>query len=96
MRTRRPEWTSATEAAIERERERLGEIEGVVGDVVYGDASEELARFAAEVDLLIVGSRGYGPLGRLINGSTSTYLAGTVRAPGGHSAVSDRVRTAVV
>jgi nucleotide-binding universal stress UspA family protein len=71
-----PEWSRATLEAVERERERLGEIEGVVGDVVYGDASEELARFAAEVDLLIVGSRGYGPLGRLVNGSTSTYLAG--------------------
>lgn len=71
-----PDGTSATVEAIERERERLGEIEGVFGDVVYGDASEELARFAVEVDLLIVGSRGYGPLGRLINGSTSTYLAG--------------------
>jgi nucleotide-binding universal stress UspA family protein len=71
-----PEWTTATVEALERERQRLGEIEGVAGDVVYGDASEELARFAAEVDLLIVGSRGAGPLGRLINGSTSTYLAG--------------------
>jgi nucleotide-binding universal stress UspA family protein len=70
------EWTSATVKAVERERARLGEIEGVAGEVVYGDAPEELARFAAEVDLLIVGSRGYGPLGRLINGSTSTYLAG--------------------
>ena len=69
------EWTSPTVEAVERERRRLGEIEGVVGDVVYGDASEELARFAAEVDLLIVGSRGYGPLGRLVNGSTSISLA---------------------
>lgn len=70
-----PEWTSATDEAVARERWRLGEIEGVAGDVVYGDAPEELARFAAEVDLLIVGSRGYGPLGRLLNGSTSNYLA---------------------
>jgi nucleotide-binding universal stress UspA family protein len=70
-----PEWTSATIEAIERERKRLREIEGFLGDVVYGDPSEELARFATEVDLLIVGSRGYGPLGRLIKGSVSTDLA---------------------
>ena len=75
LRRSRPNGRAPPRRAIERERERLGEIEGVVGDVAYGDASEELARFAAEVDLLIVGSRGYGPLGRLINGSTSTYLA---------------------
>lgn len=70
-----PEWTSPTVEAVERERRRLGEIEGVIGDVVYGNASQELARFAAEVDLLIVGSRGGGPLGRLVNGSTSIFLA---------------------
>ena len=70
-----PEWTSPTVEAVQRERRRLAEIDGVIGDVVYGNASEELARFAAEVDLLIVGSRGYGPLGRLVNGSTSIFLA---------------------
>jgi nucleotide-binding universal stress UspA family protein len=70
-----PEWTSATVEAVERERRRLGQIEGVEGDVVYGDPPAELARFAADLDLLIVGSRGYGPVGRLVNGSASTYLA---------------------
>jgi hypothetical protein len=33
------------------------------------------------VDLLVVGSRGYGSLGRLMNGSTSNYLAGHVHCP---------------
>jgi hypothetical protein len=31
--------------------------------------------FSASVDLLVVGSRGYGPLGRLVHGSTSNELA---------------------
>jgi nucleotide-binding universal stress UspA family protein len=43
----------------------------VVPTPSYG---EELAAFGAEVDLLVVGSRGYGPLQRLIHGSTSDYL----------------------
>jgi hypothetical protein len=33
------------------------------------------------VDLLVVGSRGYGALGRLIHGSTSLQLAAPVRCP---------------
>jgi nucleotide-binding universal stress UspA family protein len=69
------DWTDATVEMVKRERQRVGQIEGVVGDVVYGDAPAELARFAGQVDVLIVGSRGYGPLGRLVTGSTSTYLA---------------------
>ena len=31
-------------------------------------------RFGDELDLLVVGSRGYGPLRRLVSGSTSNYL----------------------
>jgi nucleotide-binding universal stress UspA family protein len=35
---------------------------------------EELAAFGEELDLLVVGSRGYGPVKRLVIGSTSDYL----------------------
>ena len=41
---------------------------------VYGLAVEELAAAGDRVDLLVVGSRGYGPLRRLVLGSTSDYL----------------------
>ncbi len=68
-------WTEITERLIHEERERLQSLEGVRGEAIYGEPSDELARFAADVDLLIVGSRSYGPLGRLFHGSTSTYLA---------------------
>jgi nucleotide-binding universal stress UspA family protein len=44
------------------------------GHAVYGLAGEELATFANTVDLLIVGSRGYGPMKRMMLGSTSRYL----------------------
>jgi nucleotide-binding universal stress UspA family protein len=46
----------------------------VDGRAVYGVTGEELSSFGDEVDLLIVGSRGYGPLRRLVLGSTSDYL----------------------
>lgn len=46
----------------------------VDGHVVAGLAGEELATFSSQVDLLIVGSRGYGPVKRMMFGSTSSYL----------------------
>jgi len=54
--------------------ERMGALEGAEGRAVYGLAGEELAAFGDEVDLLVVGSRGYGPIKRLVLGSTSEYL----------------------
>jgi nucleotide-binding universal stress UspA family protein len=68
-------WTGVTARLIEEERRRLQSLDGVNGDAVYGEPGDELLRFAEDLDLLIVGSRGYGPVGRLFNGSTSTFLA---------------------
>ena len=53
---------------------RMHELPGVEGRAVYGLAGEELAAFGDEVDILVVGSRGYGPVRRLVLGSTSDYL----------------------
>jgi len=69
------DWTEATDVVMMRERKRLAGIEGVLGEVVYGEPSEELARFARDMDLLVVGSRTDGPLGRVMVGSTSNFLA---------------------
>ncbi len=52
----------------------LSKLPGVVGRAVYGLAGEELAAFGKDVDLLVVGSRSYGPVRRLVLGSTSEYL----------------------
>jgi len=42
---------------------------------------DELALYSASLDLLVVGCRGYGPIGRLIHGSTSLQLAQPARCP---------------
>jgi nucleotide-binding universal stress UspA family protein len=55
-------------------KERMGALEDVEGRAVYGLPGEELAEFGDSVDLLVVGSRNYGPLRRLMVGSTSDYL----------------------
>jgi nucleotide-binding universal stress UspA family protein len=53
---------------------RLEELPGVEGHAVYGLTGEELAAFGDRVDILVVGSRGYGPIRRLVLGSTAAYL----------------------
>ena len=53
---------------------RMSQLPGVDGRAVYGLAGEELAAFGEDVDLLVVGSRGYGPGKRLVRGSTSDFL----------------------
>jgi len=53
---------------------RLGRLPDVQGRAVYGLTGEELAAFSDEVDILVVGSRSYGPVRRLVLGSTSDFL----------------------
>jgi nucleotide-binding universal stress UspA family protein len=62
-------------------RARIAALGGVEPRAAYGQPAEELALYSASVDLLIVGSRSYGPLGRLIHGSTSHQLAHSARSP---------------
>ena len=75
------DWPDALDRLIDSRAERLARLNGVHGVVTYGDPREELAHAGKELDLLIVGSRGYGPIGRLIHGSVSRYLAGHATCP---------------
>jgi len=53
---------------------RMDALPDLDAHAVYGIPGEELAAFGETLDILIVGSRSYGPLGRLVHGSTSDYL----------------------
>jgi len=74
-------WGGAFETMLTDAQTRMAGLQGVAGEAVRGIASEELAAFGERVDLLIVGSRGYGPVRRLILGSTSERLASNARCP---------------
>ena len=71
----------AIDLAVERARERIARLGDIEPHAAYGAAAEELAVYSGSLDLLVVGSRGYGPLGRLIHGSTSQKLARSARCP---------------
>ena len=66
---------------LEDARGRIAALGDVDPHAAYGQPAEELALYSASLDLLIVGSRGYGPIGRLIHGSTSQQLAHSARCP---------------
>ncbi len=62
-------------------RQRISALDGVEPHAAYGSPAEELTLFSASVDLLVIGSRGYGPIGRIVHGSVSLRLARSSRAP---------------
>ena len=62
-------------------RDALRQLDGVEGRVAVGAPGDELVAFGDELDLLVVGSRGRGPLRRLILGSTSLHLTREARCP---------------
>lgn len=59
----------------------------------YGFPADELGFYSGSVDLLVAGSRGYGPVGRLMHGSTSAELTRTSRCPLLVLARSDEIRS---
>ena len=66
------------EARLDDAQARIDAL-GIDGQVAYGLPSDELADFSATVDLLVIGSRGFGPTGRLVHGNTSGRLAQRAR-----------------
>jgi nucleotide-binding universal stress UspA family protein len=66
---------------VRHARERTGTMGDVEPHAAYGDPVEELTLYSASLDLRVVGSRGYGPLGRLLYSGTAQHLARTARCP---------------
>jgi len=66
---------------IEEAQSRMTALPDVEGYAVYGLTGEELAVFGNAVDILIVGSRDYGPMRHQVIGSTCAYLQRNARCP---------------
>jgi nucleotide-binding universal stress UspA family protein len=59
----------------------LGDRSEISGRVLEGDAASELAGASAELDLLVLGSRGYGPIRTVLLGSVSRALVRSSACP---------------
>ena len=66
---------------LQRAQAEVSALDGVDGEVEYGSAGEELAAFSRHVDLLVAGSRAYGPARRLVGGGACRHLLAHCRAP---------------
>jgi len=66
-------------AALAEEGIRAAPLKGPqLGEALYGDLGRRQSR---DVDLLVAGSRGYGPMARLLLGSVSSRLVATAPCP---------------
>jgi nucleotide-binding universal stress UspA family protein len=74
-----PEEDAVLENLLAEARAEIAAHGDVEPRVAYGRPAEELALYGDSVDLLVVGSRSYGPGGRLVHGSTSPQLARSCR-----------------
>lgn len=73
--------SDATEELVAKACGRIEALGGIEPHAGWGAPADQLARYSGSVDLLVVGSRGYGPVGRLVHGSTSFRLAHSARCP---------------
>ncbi|HEY7250064.1 MAG TPA: universal stress protein [Methylomirabilota bacterium] len=81
-------YTADLEALAEQAHAELDAVVAAAGDglaiisrVVQGLPTSELVRWSAELDLLVLGSRGYGPLRQILLGSTSAELINWAECP---------------
>ncbi len=72
---------AAIDEAVDNALQEIRALDGVEPHAEYGVPAEELALYSASVDLLVLGSRGYGPLGRIVHGSVARRLARLARSP---------------
>ena len=81
-----PDWTEdarvrreLAEARVQRAVADVGAI--ATGEVVHGEPADALAFAGDALDLLVTGSRNYGPIRRLMLGSTSSKLVHRAPCP---------------
>ncbi len=76
------DWLARARADAEKGlAEGLAGVVAATGDVVVGDTVEMLVGLSREVDLLIVGSRAWGPVRRILIGSTAARLTHQAEGP---------------
>jgi nucleotide-binding universal stress UspA family protein len=73
--------STAVAHLVDQAHDRVASLGDLEPHATAGQAAEELAAWSDSLDLLVVGSRGLGPIGRLVHGSTSRELGRRARCP---------------
>ncbi len=73
--------TEAVNSVVADARSGILALGGIEAHAAYGHPAEELAVYSAALDLLVIGSRRYRPIGRLLHRSTSQQLTRTAHCP---------------
>jgi nucleotide-binding universal stress UspA family protein len=68
-------------AALERATDELSHLPSVTCELLRGHAPDALAAVSGELDLLVCGSRGYGPVRTVLLGGTSHALVRSAACP---------------
>jgi nucleotide-binding universal stress UspA family protein len=76
-----PELQASAQAELDQAVSRLGGDVPVTGELLEGDPGAALTRRSTDLDLLVVGSKGHGALGRVLVGSVSHHLMCHAAAP---------------
>jgi nucleotide-binding universal stress UspA family protein len=76
-----PELRASAQAELDQAVSSLGADIPVTGELLDGDPGMALAERSAHLDLLVVGSKGHGALGRVLLGSVSHHLMCHAAAP---------------
>jgi nucleotide-binding universal stress UspA family protein len=66
---------------VDQARRRVASLGDLEPHATAGLAAEQLAVWSGSLDLLVVGSHGFGPIGRLVHGSTSRELTRHAQCP---------------
>ncbi len=69
------------EASVASTLRRLAALGNLEAHAACGAPTTELTVYSASIDLLVIGSRGYGALGRLVHGSVTRELARSAKSP---------------
>ncbi len=67
--------------ALKEANVHMAQQDNVESLIAYGDPVEQLGGFSGSVDVLIAGSRGAGPVARMLRPSTTAALTGAVACP---------------
>ena len=68
------DWQRGAAALVNERARQLAGLDGVHGQATYGGPREELEQLSRGVDLLVLGSRAYGPVEHLFHGSISGHV----------------------